>query len=87
MLCVFDFYPFFMCVRVFFSRGDRTQAFKYKLTKLILWGGCPSYHLISKKKSALIHKLVEQIPKAFNQHSTAGKAIKYLVFQSCFRIL
>ena len=51
----------------------------FKLTKLILLVGCPSYNIINSwKKYALIDKPSVQIPKTFNQHDTAEKAIKHL---------
>ena len=47
-----------------------------KLTKLIVQIGCPSYHLTSWRKSALIHKPSGQIPKVLYQHETVEKIKK-----------
>ena len=41
--------------------------------QLILLNGCPSYHLTSWKKTALIQKPWSQITKAFHQHEDADK--------------
>ena len=58
----------------------------FKLTKQILWGGCPSYSMNSQRKSVLTHKPSAQIPKAFtNQHDTDGKTIKYLVINTLIK--
>ena len=52
------------------SRRDRTRALssEYKLAKVILQTGCPSYHLTSSSK----------IPESFNQHGLDENTKKYL---------
>ena len=51
----------------------RTLSSEYKLTKLILWVGCPSYNLTLYSKPALIHKVSTKIPKAFSKLDISGK--------------
>ena len=48
------------------------------LTKLILQTGCPSNHLTSKRKSALIQTPSVQISEAFHQHHIVEMTKKYL---------
>ena len=76
------YYVFVFCTLLFPLRKSRTQTLnsEYKLTRLILRIGCPSYLLTSdgRRKSALIRKPLAQIRKAFNQHDTSGEKIKYL---------
>ena len=53
--------------------GHRFTALNGKLAKLTLCIGCPSQHLTSWMKLALIQKLLVQLPKAFYEHGSAGK--------------
>ena len=45
----------------------------YQAHLLILQIGCPSYNLISCRKSLLIQNSSPQIPSAFNKHEIAKK--------------
>ena len=51
---------------------------EYKLNKLILEVGCPSYYLTSYRHSVLIQKPSPQIPKYFNQHGIAERTKHFL---------
>ena len=72
-----------VCVCVHFTlliiplEKDRMEALSSacKTAKLILQIGCPSCHLTTWKKSALIQKPLEQTPKAFYQHENAEKTV------------
>ena len=53
----------------------KTEALSsnFKSTKLVLQIGCPSFYLISWRKSALIQNPSSPIPKIFNRHGIAER--------------
>lgn len=64
----------FLLDPLFFSSSEgrmRTSSSEYKLIKVILHIGCPSYRLTSQRKPVLIQRHSAQIPKAFIQHGIA----------------
>ena len=51
----------------------KTLSSDFKSTKLVLQIGCPSFYLISWRKSALIQNPSSPIPKIFNRHGIAER--------------
>ena len=74
-------YVYIMFYMLYYFPLEGVGGRNVKLTKLILQIGCPSYHLTSWRKSALIQG--PQIPKPFYQHKIREKT---KMFFKCFNM-
>ena len=67
-VCVCDFTSVITLLEIV-----KTLSSDFKSTKLVLQIGCPSFYLISWRKSALIQNPSSPIPKIFNRHGIAER--------------